>query len=178
MRFSKLKQKRLLVKLLQDSRKRRKERQWKILFLLQLKGQMLLLQVFFLTQALLFSFENSNAVRSYRCLLRNNYRWFEQTCVEYIQWCEVLYFQKTFRVSKATVSFILDCIKHALQRHTVTEEIDPIAPALDWQYAFTAFHCFHERVFISGRTNIPCACSVKENSPRSFPRERSPSKIH
>ena len=76
-------------------------------------------------------------------------------------------------MSKATVSFILDCIKHALQRHAVTEEIDP---ALDWQYAFTAFHCFHERVFISGRNNIPCACSVKENSPRNFPRECNPPK--
>ena len=88
------------------------------------------------------------------------------------------YFQKTFRVSMATVSFILDCIKHALQRHTVIEEIDPIAPALDWQYAFNAFHCFHERVFITGRNNIPCVCSVKENYPLNFPRERNPSKIH
>ena len=45
-------------------------------------------------------------------------------------------------MSKATVSFIRECFEHALQRHTVTEEIDPIALALDWQYTFTAFHCF------------------------------------
>ena len=77
-----------------------------------------------------------------------------------------------------SVLFLTALNRHSLQRHTVTEEIDPIAPALHWQYAFTAFHCFHERVFISGRNNIPCACSVKENSPRNFPRERNPSKIH
>ena len=81
-------------------------------------------------------------------------------------------------LSKATVSFVLDCIKHAWLRYTVTEEIDPIAPALERQYTFTAFHFFHERVFVSGMNNIPCACSVEENSPRNFPRERNPSKIH
>ena len=136
---------------------------------------MLLLQVFFPT-TLLFSFKNSNAVQSYRRLLRNNYRWFEHVWNTYSD--ARFYFWKTFRVSKATVSFILDCIKHALQRHTVMEEIDPISPVLDLQYAFTAFHCFHERVFISGRNNISCTCSVKENSPRNFPRERNPSKIY
>ena len=74
-RFSKLKQKLLLVKLLQDSRKRQKERQREILFLLQ-ERQMLLLQVFFLT-ALLLSSENSVVVRYCRRLLRHNYGWFE-----------------------------------------------------------------------------------------------------
>ena len=49
--------------------------------------------------------------------------------------------------SQPSVLFLTTCIKHALQRHTVTEEIDRIAPAFDWQYTFTAFHCFHKRFF-------------------------------
>ena len=33
------------------------------------------------------------------------------------------------------------------------EEIDPIAPALDWQYAFTTFHCFMKGfLFLGGIT--------------------------
>ena len=120
-RFSKLKQKLLLVKLLQDSRKRRKERQQKMFFFLQ-ETQILTLQVFFLT-VLLFSSENSTAVRSCRRLPRHNSGWFEHVWSTYND----ARFKKTFRVSKSTFSYILDRIKHDLHRHTVTE--DPISPA-------------------------------------------------
>ena len=119
--FSKLQRRLLLIKLLQDSRRRRKENLQKILHLLQAR-RMLLLQVCFLT-TLLFSSENSIAVRSCRRLPQHIYGWFEHLWHTYSD----ARFKKTFRVSKATFRFILGRIEHDLQRDTVAE--DPIPPA-------------------------------------------------
>ena len=73
--FTKLQRRLLVIKLLQDSRSRRKETLQKILHLLQAR-RMLLLQVCFLTTPPPSS-ESSIVVRSCRRLPRHNYGWFE-----------------------------------------------------------------------------------------------------
>ena len=84
-RFSKLNQKLLLVKLLQNSRKQRKERQWKILFLLQLKGKCCYCNFFpdsvtpvFFRELQCCSILSTSATKQLQMV------W---TCGEYIQWC-------------------------------------------------------------------------------------------
>ena len=111
----------LLIKLLQDSRRRRRESLQKILHILQAR-RTLLLRICFLS-TLLLSSENSIAVRSCRRLPRHNYGWFEHLWNTHSD----AMFKKTFRVSKATFRFILGRIEHDLQRDTVAE--DPIPPA-------------------------------------------------
>ena len=61
--------------------------------------------------------------RSCRRLIRND-GWFQTVIDAYTD----KRFKKTFRVSKATFSFILNNIKHDLQRETVTE--NPISPEM------------------------------------------------
>ena len=114
----------------------------------QLKGKCYYCKFFFLTQSLLFSFENSNAVRSYRRLLRNNYRWFEHVWNTYSLMLGSTS-RRHFVCQRQPSVSILDRIKHALQRHTVTEEIYPIAPALDWQCYYCKFFFLTQSLLFS-----------------------------
>lgn len=119
-RYSKTKRKLLLIKFLQDSRRRRVQLQQKLLILLEAR-RMWLFRIFILI-TLLISAEKAVAVRSCRRLQRNN-GWFDLLWNTYSE----TRFKKTFRVSKATFNFILSRIEHDLQRDTVAE--DPIPPA-------------------------------------------------
>lgn len=86
-----------------------------------------LLQVSFIILLLALSRRNVNTrvprLRSCRRLGRNT-GWWEKVCSTYSD----ARFKKTFRVSRSTFNFILNRIRHVLERKTVTEE--PISPEL------------------------------------------------
>ena len=110
----------MLLKFLQEPRRRRVELQQKILFLLEAR-RMWLLRIFILTTPLISS-EKPVAVRSCRRLQRNN------GCLDHV-WNTYsdARFKEAFSVSKASFNFILSRIERDLQRDTVAA--DPIPPA-------------------------------------------------
>ena len=109
-----------LLKNIFEERRRRREMQTTLYWVIRRRELLLNLSL----AALLLTLFNRNATvynRSCRRLSRN-YGWFELVWTSYSN----QRFKKTFRLSCTTFMYILNRIRHALERDTVTE--DPVSP--------------------------------------------------
>ncbi len=113
----------LLKSILSRARQRRKKIESALYVLTNRRQQ--LLKISFVIALLLLSGRNSAApiIRSCRRLERNT-GWWSLVWQTYSD----ARFKKAFRVSRNTFSFILERIRHVLERKTVVE--DPVEPAL------------------------------------------------
>ena len=109
-----------LLKNIFEERRRRRRMQTTLYWVIRRRELLLNLSL----AALLLTLFNRNATvynRSCRRLSRN-YGWFELVWTSYSN----QRFKKTFRLSRTTFMYILNRIRHALERDTVTE--DPVSP--------------------------------------------------
>ena len=118
-----LDQKALLLKMIQNSRRRRSSMLKLTLFL---KSRChLLIQLAFLTALLLFSRKNTTTFHYRTCRrFQRNKGWIEKVLHSYSN----ERFKKTFRISRQTFRYILSKIETRLLRQTTTE--DPISPEI------------------------------------------------
>ena len=113
----------LLRMMMEKARSRRKRMQTVLHYIVTRRRR--LINVCLITLLLLLSRDNAITPahsRSSRWLLRKNLGWFNFVWNTYFEEG----FKKTFRVSRGTFQYILDRIRHVLQRATVNEE--PISP--------------------------------------------------